>query len=124
MAGTLELIQALPAELREKICTEYIVIRLRERAELGWEEVNKVIKKAPVSNEQIEMKPFCYKVLCLYPEESPCVKCRGNSHGINPRLHYFPPIEWDEIDEYITFDEIYKREEKEYQAMLEGLDLN
>ena len=118
MADTLELIQALPAELREKICTEYIVIRLRERAELGWEEVNKVIKKAPVSNEQIEMKPFCYKVHC------PCVKCRGNSHGINLRLHYFPPIEWDEIDEYITFDEIHNREEKEYQAMVEALDLN
>ena len=124
MSSTLEQVQALPAELREKIRKEYIKIKLRERAELGWEEVNKVIKKASVSNEQIEMKPFCYKVHCLYSEESPCVKCRGNSHGINLRLHYFPPIEWDEIDEYITFDEIYQREEKEYQAIIEALVFN
>ena len=42
---TLELIQALPQELREKICNEYIVIRLWQRKMLGWDDVRKEISK-------------------------------------------------------------------------------
>ena len=49
MADTLELIKALPLELREKILNEYIKIKLRQRKMLGWEKVHK----------EFETIPFC-----------------------------------------------------------------
>ena len=52
MAGTLELIQALPAELREKICTEYIIIRLWQRKMQGWDKVHQDLQKTPFCKRQ------------------------------------------------------------------------
>ena len=56
-------IQILPTELREKICKEFIKIKLRERKALGWDEVNAAIKEAPFCehNQQIVKVLFCYK---------------------------------------------------------------
>ena len=70
---TLELIQALPQELREKIRKEYVKIKLWQRKMLGWDDVRKEINKAHTSmklrqrkalgwdevNESILIAPFC-----------------------------------------------------------------
>ena len=58
-----ESIQILPPELREKIYKEYLTIKLRQRADLGWDEVNYAIAEAPFCehNEQIVKVLFCYK---------------------------------------------------------------
>ena len=63
MGDTLELIKALPQELREQILKEYIKIKLKERADLGWGEVNDAINNAPFceSNQQIVKCLFCPK---------------------------------------------------------------
>ena len=44
---TLELIQALPAELREQIRKEYVKIKLWQRKMLGWAEVHQDLQKTP-----------------------------------------------------------------------------
>ena len=114
--GTLELIKALPAELREKICKEFVRIKQGERAALGWGEVNKVIKKAPVSNEQIEMKPFCLRAYCANGREGIMCKNCENSHGIIARLHVQNrENEIEAYDEYISFVELYERERQDNQ---------
>ena len=108
--GTLELIQALPAELREKICTEYIIIRLWQRKMLGWDEVHAAIKEAPVCdrNKQIVRVLFCYKCgRC--PRNDLCNLCFRN--GDNHYLGY--PI-YDAAD----YDECFK---KSFAAVWSGV---
>ena len=63
MADTLEAIQKLPPELREKIYKQFLTIKLRERAALGWDKVNYAITEAPFCehNEQIVKVLFCHK---------------------------------------------------------------
>ena len=127
MADTLELIQALPPELREKICTEYIKIKLwqrkmlgwdevreeirkgyikmklRQRKALGWDEVHAAIHEAPFCdrNEQIVRVLFCYKCdRSRCPRNNLCNLCRRN--GDNHYVGY--PI-YDEDD----YDECFKK---------------
>ena len=85
MADTLELIKALPLELRERILKEYIKIKLwqrkmlgwdevqiqkgytkmklKQRKALGWDQVHEALELAPYCrhNEQIVNVLFCYK---------------------------------------------------------------
>ena len=93
---TLELIQALPQELREKICKEYVKIKLWQRKMQGWTEVHAAIKEAPVCdhNQQIVKVLFCHK----------CGDCRRNGlcnlcrrNGVNHYLGY--PIYENDYDE-------------------------
>ena len=96
-----EAIKTLPPELREKIYKEYIKIKLRERADLGWDEVNAAIKEAPFCdhNQQIVKVLFCYK--CGHCRRNYlCNLCRRN--GANHYLGY--PI-YDEDD----YDECFKK---------------
>ena len=95
MAGTLELIQALPAELREKICTEYIIIRLWQRKLLGWDKVHQDLQKTPFC--QRRQRPV--KVMfCLEDKncgvDGICVPCMRN----DSIKHYTS----SDIDEYNT----------------------
>ena len=99
MANTLELIKALPQELREQILKEYIKIKLKERADLGWEEVHYAICEAPFCerNQQIVKSLFCPKC-----EEcgrnNQCNLCKRN--GVEHFLDF--PTYWDneqEVDE-------------------------
>ena len=97
-------IKTLPPELREKINKEYIKIKLRERADLGWGEVNAAIKEAPFCdhNQQIVKVLFCYK--CGHCRRNYlCNLCRRN--GANHYLGY--PI-YDEDD----YDECFKKSYK------------
>ena len=127
MADTLELIQSLPPELREKIRKEYIKIKLwqrkilgwdevreeiykgyikiklRQRKALGWDEVHAAIKEAPFCdrNEQIVRVLFCYKCSrsrCM--RNNLCNLCRRNR--VNHYVGY--PI-YDEDD----YDECFKK---------------
>ena len=127
MAGTYELIQALPPELREKISTEYIIIKLcqrkmlgwddvrkeinkgfvkmklKQRKALGWDEVHATIHEAPfcVRNKQIVRVLFCYKCdRSRCPQNNLCNLCHRN--GVNHYLVY--PIH-DEDD----YDECFKK---------------
>ena len=56
---TLELIQALPAELREQIGKEYVKIKLWQRKMQGWDEVNKAILEAPYCLKTSRSRGFC-----------------------------------------------------------------
>ena len=49
---TLELIQALPTELREKICKEYVNTKLWQRKMQGWDEVHQDLQKNPFCQRQ------------------------------------------------------------------------
>ena len=125
--GTLELIQALPAELREKICTEYIIIRLWQRKMLGWDAVHKEFNKGYVKmklkqrkalgwdevHEAIELAPYCHhneqivNVLFCYkcnrsrcPLNYLCNLCHRN--GVN---HYLVYPAYDEND----YDDCFKK---------------
>ena len=127
MAGTCELIQALPPELREKISTEYVIIKLWQRKMLGWDDVRKEINKGFVKMKLRQRKalgwdevhaaiheaPFCYRnkqivrVLFCYkcdrsrcPRNNLCNLCHRN--GVNHYLVY--PIH-DEDD----YDECFKK---------------
>ena len=124
---TLELIQALPQELREKICNEYIVIKLWQRKMLGWDDVRKEISKGYIKmklrqrktlgwdkvhaaiyeapfcdrNEQIVRVLFCYK----------CGRSRCSRNGLcnlcirNGFRHYLGYPIYDEAD----YDECFKK---------------
>ena len=94
-------IQILPPEISEIIYKEYIKIKLRERADLGWDEVNSAIKEAPFCdhNEQIVKVLFCYKCgHCM--RNYLCNLCKRN--GVRHYLGY--PI-YDEND----YDECFKK---------------
>ena len=101
MADTLEAIQKLPIELREKIYKEFLTIKLRQRSALGWDKVNYAIAEAPFCehNEQIVKVLFCHK--CSYCRRNGlCNLCRRNE--VKHFLGY--PI-YDEDD----YDEVFKK---------------
>ena len=91
--GTLELIQALPAELREKICTEYIIIKLWQRKMLGWAEVHKELEKNPFCKrrESLVKAMFCFEHLDC-GVDGICVPCMRKENI----YHYVTP----DVDEY------------------------
>ena len=87
MADTLKLIKALPPELQEQILKEHIKIKIKERENLGWGEVNKVIKNAPFceSNHQIVKWLYCPK--CEECDRNDlCNLCKRN--GVDHNLKY------------------------------------
>ena len=47
-----EAIYNLPPELYEIIYKEYLTIKLRQRAALGWNEVHEALKEAPFCEKQ------------------------------------------------------------------------
>ena len=97
MSDTLEAIQQLPLELREKIYKEFLTIKLRQRKALGWDEVNAAIIEAPFCdhNQQIVKVLFCYKCgHCM--RNYLCNLCRRN--GVNHYLGY-PIYDKDDYDE-------------------------
>ena len=53
-----EAIYNLPPELCEIIYKEYLAIKLRQRAALGWNEVHEALKEAPFA---LKEAPFCEK---------------------------------------------------------------
>ena len=80
MADTLELIQALPLELREKICTEYIKIKLWQRKMLGWDEVRKEIRKGYIKMKLKQRKTLGWVEVHAAIHEAPF--CVRNEQGL------------------------------------------
>ena len=90
---TLELIKALPLELREKICTEYIMIKRWQRKMLGWDKVHQDLQKTPFCQRRQRLVKVMF---CLEHKncgiDGICVPCIRKD-SIN---HYAFP----DIDEY------------------------
>ena len=68
---TLELIQALPQELREKIRKEYIEIKLWQRKMLGWDDVRKEINKGHTSMKLRQRKTLGWDEVHAAINEAP-----------------------------------------------------
>ena len=51
-----EAIQNLPPRLLEKNYKEYLAIKMRERKEMGWNEVHDEIKEAPFCENRSRIK--------------------------------------------------------------------
>ena len=96
-----EAIKKPPPELREKIYKEYLTIKLRQRAALGWDNVNDAIAEAPFCeyNEQIVKVLLCHKCGDCWRNRL-CHMCSKN--GVKHFLGY--PV-FDEND----YDEIFKK---------------
>jgi len=56
-------IQNLPPEIREKIYKELVAIKMRERKEMGWNEVHEGIEDAPFCEKRLRITKvlFCFK---------------------------------------------------------------
>ena len=61
--GLSEAIQNLPPELREMILKEYIARKIKEKKEMGWDEVHDDLKEAPICEKRsrIVKVMFCRK---------------------------------------------------------------
>ena len=55
-----EAIQNLPLEIREKIYKEFVTIKLRERKEMGWNEVHNDIEEAPFCEKRLRITKVCF----------------------------------------------------------------
>ena len=92
-----EAIQNLPPEIREKIYKELIAIKMKERKEMGWNEVNDNIKNAPFCEKRLSITNviFCFK--CgLRGRDALCEECLKNGE-----THYliYPTYEEENYDE-------------------------
>ena len=99
MADTLELIQALPDELRERIQKEYIEIKLWQRKMQGWDEVNEAIELSPYCHRNKQVVNLMYCSNCKRsscPRNYLCSQC-----FLNGENHYIltPPIYEEDCDE-------------------------
>ena len=135
MADTLELIKALPPELREKILKEYIKIKLWQRKMLGWDSVREEIQKGYIKmklkqreaigwaevHDAIDEAPYCYlneqivNVLSCYcgryscPRDNLCNLCYRN--GGNHYLVYPIHIEDNYNDCFNkSYDDCFKKD--------------
>jgi len=61
--GLSEAIQNLPPELRGMILKEYIARKIKEKKEMGWDEVHDDLKEAPICEKRsrIVKVMFCRK---------------------------------------------------------------
>jgi len=103
-------IQNLPPELREKIYKDYVTIKLRQRAALGWDKVHEHISKLPFCRYRQQIAPM---IICLeYPDcyfEGCCFPCferEGTIHkpSLSPPLELIPLIQAN--PEYKNFLEV------------------
>ena len=71
-----EAFQNLPPELREKIYKKFVAIKLRERKEMGWDEVHNDIEEAPFCEKRSKITKVlicCYYSFCLKGRR--CYEC-------------------------------------------------
>ena len=94
-----EAIKNVLPELREMIYKEYLAIKMRQRAALGWDEVHEVLLDAPFC----DVRSRILKVIkCMK-----CSSCGRDGHSNecfkNKVEHYLGPP-WCGVDDY---DEIF-----------------
>ena len=92
-----EAIQNLPRELREIIYKEYLAIKMRQRAAMGWDEVHQAIEGAHFCEDraQIVKVLFCHKCDTC-GRNGLCYVC--NKNGVKHYLGY-PVFDVDDYDE-------------------------
>jgi len=93
-----EYIQRLPLELREKIYKEFVVIKMRERKEVGWNEVHNDIEEAPFCEKRLRITNilFCFKCgICL--RNGLCEVCRKNGEIHNLGYPIYSMEDYPEI---------------------------
>ena len=83
-----EAIQNLLPELREKIYKEYVAIKLRERKEMGWDEVHYVIEEAPFCEKRLRIVNgfFCNECDGACRRNGICSVCYENGDKHYPSL--------------------------------------
>ena len=98
-----EAIQNLPLKIREKNHKEFVTIKLRERKEMGWNEVHNDIEEAPFCEKRLRITKVCF---CRN-----CTSCRINGrcyecykHRENHYLDFTYPT-YDTYNE--NFQKIY-----------------
>ena len=84
-----EAIQRLPPELREKIYKDYVAMKQRERAALGWNKVHEALLK----------KPFSELLEQIVPDRS-CMRCGYGSFAGSSLLCWY--CELHEINRHYT----------------------
>jgi len=96
-----EAIQNLPPEIREKIYKELIAIKMKERKEMGWNEVHDHIKNAPFCEKRLSITNLILCVKCpLYNCDGLCGVCfkKGETHFLNcPIINEEGEGNYDEI---------------------------
>ena len=71
-----EAIQNLPLEIREKIYKEFVAIKLKERKEMGWNEVLFEIKEAPFCEKRLRITKVLFCKICTFcGKNSRCYEC-------------------------------------------------
>ena len=68
-------IQSLPLELREKICKELISAKLKERSEMGWDEVHEEVEQ--IDTERKCMECGIRRLVGTSQLCTECVRCSG-----------------------------------------------
>jgi len=81
-----EVIQNLSPEIREKINNELVAIKIRERNEMGWNEVHDEIEEAPFCEKRQIITKVCYCrncASCLI--NGRCYECikKGETHYLD-----------------------------------------
>jgi len=101
--GLSEAIQNLPPELREMILKEYIAIKIKEKKEMGWDEVHDEIEESPICEKRsrIVKVMFCRKCnTCGL--DGQCYECYKNGEK-----HYLGYPVYDENDYGEIFQKFY-----------------
>ena len=74
-----EAIQNLPPKLLEKIYKEYVAIKMRERKEMGWNEVHDEIKEMPFCQKRLRITKVMFCCNCtLCSINGLCYECCKN----------------------------------------------
>jgi len=83
-----EAIKNLPLEIHELIYKEFIAIKLRERKEMGWDEVHFAIEEAPFCEKRLRIVNgfFCYKSDGSCRRNGICFVCYKNGVKHYPNL--------------------------------------
>jgi len=98
-----EAIQNLPPEFREMILKEYIAIKIKEKEEMGWDEVHDEIEESPICEKRsrIVKVMFCRKCnTCGL--DGQCYECYKNGEK-----HYLGYPMYDENDYTEIFQKFY-----------------
>ena len=94
-----EAIKNLPPELRVMIYKEYLAIKMRQRAALGWDEVHEVLLGAPFCDVRSRIvKVIKCRNCSSCGRDGLCNECLKNKVE-----HYLGPP-WLDVDDY---DEIF-----------------
>ena len=93
-----EYIQRLPLELREKIYKEFVVIKMREIKEMGWNEVHNDIEEAPFCEKRLRITNILYCFKCgVCQRNGLCEVCRKNGEIHNLGYPIYSMEDYPEI---------------------------